>query len=75
MTTFCKRYDIQYGIKLSLKNIGDHITGNTKIYSIPLYLLWKLDDWLTLEKSTETFDFNKFADIDTLISEIKENQS
>ncbi|MCD8106010.1 MAG: hypothetical protein LUF35_13710 [Lachnospiraceae bacterium] len=39
---FCKRYAPRIGFKLSMKNIGDNIVGQTDTVSLPLYLIWML---------------------------------
>lgn len=41
---FCKLYNPKIGYKASLKNSGINTTLNTKIISIPLYLLWNIDN-------------------------------
>ncbi len=43
---FCKRYAVPLGFKFSLKNIGCNEVESTKTYSIPLYLIWRLGEWL-----------------------------
>lgn len=43
---FCKRYAPQRGFKISGKNVGDNQKGATLEISLPLYLLWKLDEYL-----------------------------
>ena len=46
---FCKKYRPNIGFKFSLKNIGDHTVDSTKTYSVPLYLVWKINDYLEPE--------------------------
>lgn len=43
---FCTKYKPPLGFKFSMKNVGDHRTGETHTYSIPLYLIWKLERYL-----------------------------
>ena len=43
---FCKMYRPPLGFKFSMKNVGDNRTEETLTYSLPLYLLWKLDQYL-----------------------------
>lgn len=43
---YCKRYRPAFGFKFSMKNAGDHMVEETKTYSIPLYLLWMLREYL-----------------------------
>ena len=43
---FCKKYGPDLGFKVSLKNVGYNTVGKTKTYSIPLYLLWRLPEYL-----------------------------
>lgn len=46
---FCKKYKPPLGFKFSMKNVGDHMMEETLTYSIPLYLLWKLERYLGAE--------------------------
>lgn len=41
--TFCKKYTVNRGYKLSLKNIAENDVEGTKTLSLPLYLLWNID--------------------------------
>lgn len=43
---FCKKYRPSLGFKFSMKNVGTNMTEETLTYSVPLYLLWKLDRYL-----------------------------
>lgn len=43
---FCKKYRPSLGFKFSMKNVGNNMTEETFTYSVPLYLLWKLDRYL-----------------------------
>lgn len=43
---FCKKYKPSLGFKFSMKNAGEHMTEGTHTYSIPLYLIWKLEKYL-----------------------------
>lgn len=43
---FCKKYRPSLGFKFSMKNVGEHKVENTLTYSIPLYMLWKLEHYL-----------------------------
>jgi predicted AAA+ superfamily ATPase len=54
---FCKKYNPKFGFITSLRNVGDHEVGVTHTYSLPLYLLWKMDDWISKETSASS-DFN-----------------
>lgn len=36
-------------IKTSLKNIGDHMDGQTHVWSIPLYTLFRMKDYIYAE--------------------------
>ena len=47
---FCKKYQPQRGVKLSERNIGENICEATVTYSIPLYLGWNLDYFLSRNK-------------------------
>ena len=46
---FCKRYHPRMAIKTSLKNVGDNQEGETHIWSIPLYTLFRLKEYLYKE--------------------------
>lgn len=46
---FCSRYHPRMGVKTSLKNVGDNMDGDTKIWSLPLYVLFLLKDYLYTE--------------------------
>jgi hypothetical protein len=41
---FCKRYGIERGFKLSLKNIASNLDGSCETLSLPLYLAWRLGE-------------------------------
>lgn len=43
---FCKKYRTPLGFRFSMKNVGCNRAGETLTYSLPLYLLWKLDRYL-----------------------------
>lgn len=43
---FCIKYRPPLGFKFSMKNVGDHRIEETLTYSIPLYLIWKLGQYL-----------------------------
>lgn len=47
---FCKKYKPRMGVKFSMKNVGENRTEETITYSIPLYLIWKLERYLELGK-------------------------
>lgn len=47
---FCKKYRPPLGFKFSMKNVGNHKVENTLTYSVPLYMIWKLEHYL------ESFD-------------------
>jgi hypothetical protein len=40
---FCKKYHPKLGFKFSMKNVGNHMVENTQTYSVPLYLIWRLN--------------------------------
>ena len=48
---FCNRYKTPYGFKFSMKNIGDNMVEETKTYSVPLYLIWRLKEYLKMHVS------------------------
>ena len=43
---FCSRYEPQIGFKFSMKNVGDNKVEATKTYSVPLYMIWRLKEYL-----------------------------
>ena len=43
---FCSKYNPKKGIKLSGKNIARSMSGETKAYSIPLYIAWNIDHYI-----------------------------
>lgn len=46
---FCKRYEPKLAIKVSLKNVGDYISGNTHVICIPLYALFQVNSLQSVE--------------------------
>lgn len=44
---FCKKYHPELGAKFSMKNVGGNMVESTLTYSIPLYLIWKMDEYLS----------------------------
>ncbi|MCR4847129.1 MAG: AAA family ATPase [Eubacterium sp.] len=45
-SSFVTRYKPKYGFKASLKNIGDNKVKETMVYSLPLYMLWKIKEYI-----------------------------
>ena len=45
-SVFCKRFSPVKGFKVSSKNIGDNQKGSTHEISLPLYLMWKLQEYI-----------------------------
>ena len=39
---FCEKYKPKVGFKLSQKNIAENLLGDTRTYSVPLYLAWDI---------------------------------
>ena len=46
---FCKKYQPELGFRCSMKNIGEHFVEQTYTYSLPLYLLWRMQVYLDAE--------------------------
>lgn len=46
---FCNRYNPKMAIKTSLKNVGDNMDGNTHVWSIPLYIIFRLKEYIAHE--------------------------
>ena len=44
--TFVSKYKPKCGFKSSLKNIGDNVLHGTMVYSIPLYMLWRIKEYV-----------------------------
>ena len=43
---FCQTYGPEVGFRCSMKNAGVNQAGQTKTYSLPLYMLWRLDEYM-----------------------------
>ena len=43
---FCSRYEPKTAIKTSLKNVGSNVIGSTRVWSLPLYALFRIKDYL-----------------------------
>ena len=50
---FCNRYSPKLAIKTSLKNVGDNMDGETHVWSIPLYTLFRFKEYLHDEMGWE----------------------
>ncbi len=46
---FCNRYRPKMAIKTSLKNVGENMDGSTHVWSIPLYIIFKLKEYVEYE--------------------------
>lgn len=46
---FCNRYRPKMAIKTSLKNIGDNMDGDTHVWSVPLYVIFRIKEYLYSE--------------------------
>lgn len=46
---FCNRYHPKMAVKSSLKNVGDNMDGDTHVWSIPLYIFFRLKDYIADE--------------------------
>lgn len=46
---FCGRYQPKMAIRTSLKNVGDNMDGETHVWSVPLYVLFRLNEYLFKE--------------------------
>ena len=46
---FCSRYQPKMAVKTSLKNVGDNMDGSTHVWSLPLYCLFRLKDYIAYE--------------------------
>ena len=43
---FCEKYKPRTGFKLSMKNIGDNMAESTHTWSLPLYCMFRMKDYL-----------------------------
>ena len=43
---FCKKYKPKTGFKFSMKNVGDNDVEGTRTFSVPLYLIWRIREYL-----------------------------
>ena len=50
---FCSGYSPKMAIKSSLKNVGDNMDGDTHVWSIPLYTLFRFKEYLYKEMGWE----------------------
>ena len=46
---FCNRYKPKLAIKTSFKNVGDNMDGETHVWSVPLYTLFRFKEYLFRE--------------------------
>lgn len=46
---FCNRYNPKMALKMSLKNVGDNMDGNTHVWSLPLYVIFRLKEYVAHE--------------------------
>ena len=46
---FCNRYQPKMAVKTSLKNVGDNMDGMTHVWSLPLFVLFRLKNYITHE--------------------------
>lgn len=44
-TLFCSHYKPKVGFRVSMKNVGDNLVNQTITFSLPLYLLWKIEHY------------------------------
>lgn len=43
---YCRRYQPEIGFKFSMKNVGNHVVEKTTTYSVPLYLIWRMKEYM-----------------------------
>ena len=46
---FCNRFSPSMAVKTSMKNVGDNMDGQTRVWSIPLYAFFRLKDYISHE--------------------------
>lgn len=44
---FCNRYHPRMAVKTSLKNVDNNLDGDTHVWNIPLYLIFRLKEYVT----------------------------
>ena len=50
LNVFCKRHDPEIAFRTSLKNVGESWIGKTHNWSIPLYCIFRIKDYILHEK-------------------------
>lgn len=50
LRSFCSRYHPPMAVKSSLKNVGDSFIGDTHLWSVPLYCLFRLKELVERER-------------------------
>ncbi|MDD7023832.1 MAG: AAA family ATPase [Oscillospiraceae bacterium] len=50
---FCRKYQPKMALKTSLKNVGDHMDGDTHVWSVPLYAIFRIKEYLFHEMKWE----------------------
>lgn len=48
---FCKMYKPEVGFRISMKQAGENPVEGTRTYSVPLWLVWKLKEYLAMDGS------------------------
>lgn len=56
---FCKRYHPSVGFRFSMRNIGIHNVEETVTHSLPLYMIWKIKDFLEIHTEEAAVNENK----------------
>lgn len=46
MAGYVKKYEPEYAFKLSLKNVAENVSARGKMYSLPLYMVWRLREYM-----------------------------
>lgn len=46
-STFIAKYKPRFGFKVSLKNVGDNLIKDTLVYSLPLFMLWRIKEYIS----------------------------
>lgn len=46
---FCNKYHPRMAVKTSLKNVGDNMDGDTHVWNIPLYTMFRLREYIANE--------------------------
>ena len=44
--SFCQKFKSELGFKVSMKNVGFNLVAQTHTYTLPLYMIWRLPEYV-----------------------------